>query len=264
MAKARRDAHARVAGARRQGPDDRARRRRPRARRQRRRLLLDAQRRPDVHLDRARLRRGAGLRRVRRQGHREGARAAPGRARPARARSTSARSRSRRRSTSSSATSRTPSTKGARVLVGGQRGRGRDGHCYEPTVLVDVDHTMECMREETFGPTLPIMKVARRRGGACGWPTTRRTASAPRCSPRTSRAARRSRAASRPAPSASTTRCVNYTALELPMGGVEGLRPRLAPRRRAASASTPSSRRCSCRGCTPQEGPAHVSRTPRR
>ena len=29
-------------------------------------LLLDAERRPDVHLDRARLRRGAGLRRVRR------------------------------------------------------------------------------------------------------------------------------------------------------------------------------------------------------
>ena len=35
-------------------------------------LLLDAERRPDLHLDRARLRRGAGLRRVRRQGHREG------------------------------------------------------------------------------------------------------------------------------------------------------------------------------------------------
>jgi acyl-CoA reductase-like NAD-dependent aldehyde dehydrogenase len=26
-------------------------------------------------------------------------------------------------------------------------------------VLVDVDHSMQCMREETFGPTLPIMKV---------------------------------------------------------------------------------------------------------
>ena len=30
---------------------------------------------------------------------------------------------------------------------------------FEPTVLVDVDHTMDCMTEETFGPTLPIMKV---------------------------------------------------------------------------------------------------------
>jgi acyl-CoA reductase-like NAD-dependent aldehyde dehydrogenase len=27
-------------------------------------------------------------------------------------------------------------------------------------VLVDVDHTMKIMQEETFGPTLPIMKIA--------------------------------------------------------------------------------------------------------
>ncbi|WP_433506282.1 aldehyde dehydrogenase family protein [Pseudonocardia halophobica] len=46
--------------------------------------------------------------------------------------------------------------KGARVLVGGKR----EGAYFEPTVLVDVDHSMVCMREETFGPTLPIMKVA--------------------------------------------------------------------------------------------------------
>jgi acyl-CoA reductase-like NAD-dependent aldehyde dehydrogenase len=48
--------------------------------------------------------------------------------------------------------------KGARVLSGGRR-VDAVGYFYEPTVLVDVDHTMECMREETFGPTLPIMKV---------------------------------------------------------------------------------------------------------
>src|SRR4051812_27315752 len=48
--------------------------------------------------------------------------------------------------------------KGARVLVGGKRGNGQ-GDFYEPTLLVDVDHTMECMTEETFGPTLPVMKV---------------------------------------------------------------------------------------------------------
>jgi acyl-CoA reductase-like NAD-dependent aldehyde dehydrogenase len=47
---------------------------------------------------------------------------------------------------------------GARVLVGGGR-RDEDGHYFEPTVLVDVDHSMACMREETFGPTVPIMKV---------------------------------------------------------------------------------------------------------
>ena len=33
------------------------------------------------------------------------------------------------------------------------------GSFYPPTVLVDVDHSMDCMTEETFGPTLPIMKV---------------------------------------------------------------------------------------------------------
>ena len=48
--------------------------------------------------------------------------------------------------------------KGARVLVGGHRGAG-PGRFFEPTVLVDVDHSMQCMTEETFGPTLPIMKV---------------------------------------------------------------------------------------------------------
>jgi acyl-CoA reductase-like NAD-dependent aldehyde dehydrogenase len=49
--------------------------------------------------------------------------------------------------------------RGARVLVGGHRAN-RPGLWFEPTVLVDVDHDMAIMREETFGPTLPIMRVA--------------------------------------------------------------------------------------------------------
>ena len=49
--------------------------------------------------------------------------------------------------------------KGARASVGGHRGQG-PGDFYEPTLLLDVDHSMECMTEETFGPTLPVMKVA--------------------------------------------------------------------------------------------------------
>ena len=49
--------------------------------------------------------------------------------------------------------------KGARVVAGGHRSDD-GGHFYEPTLLLDVNHSMDAMREETFGPTLPIMKVA--------------------------------------------------------------------------------------------------------
>ncbi|MCP4003952.1 MAG: aldehyde dehydrogenase family protein [bacterium] len=50
--------------------------------------------------------------------------------------------------------------KGARVLVGGQRNPELcSGLYYEPTVLVDVSHEMRIMKEETFGPILPIMRV---------------------------------------------------------------------------------------------------------
>ena len=47
---------------------------------------------------------------------------------------------------------------GARAVVGGKRGEG-PGDFFEPTLLLDVDHSMEAMKEETFGPTLPVMKV---------------------------------------------------------------------------------------------------------
>ena len=47
--------------------------------------------------------------------------------------------------------------RGARLLVGGGRGRSVHGSFHEPTVLDKVDHTMELMREETFGPVLPLM-----------------------------------------------------------------------------------------------------------
>jgi len=47
---------------------------------------------------------------------------------------------------------------GARALTGGKP--SVDGTVFEPTVLVDVDHSMACIREETFGPTIPVIKVA--------------------------------------------------------------------------------------------------------
>ncbi len=48
---------------------------------------------------------------------------------------------------------------GARITAGGHVREG-SGRFFEPTVLADVDHTMTAMTEETFGPTIPIMKVA--------------------------------------------------------------------------------------------------------
>ncbi len=47
---------------------------------------------------------------------------------------------------------------GARVLAGGKPvGRGT---FFQPTVLADVTPEMTCIAEETFGPTLPVVKVA--------------------------------------------------------------------------------------------------------
>jgi acyl-CoA reductase-like NAD-dependent aldehyde dehydrogenase len=48
---------------------------------------------------------------------------------------------------------------GAKVLVGGNRNPNFPGLFFEPTVLVDVDHNMGIMKDETFGPVIPIMKV---------------------------------------------------------------------------------------------------------
>jgi betaine-aldehyde dehydrogenase len=46
--------------------------------------------------------------------------------------------------------------RGARVVTGGSRRSGG----FEPTVLADVDHSMLVMREETFGPVIPVMRAA--------------------------------------------------------------------------------------------------------
>lgn len=49
--------------------------------------------------------------------------------------------------------------KGATVLVGGERNRSLSGYFFPPTVVVDVDHNMDLMRLETFGPVVAIQKV---------------------------------------------------------------------------------------------------------
>lgn len=49
--------------------------------------------------------------------------------------------------------------RGAKALTGGRRNPDLPGYYYEPTVLIDVDHTMSVMTEETFGPVIPLVKV---------------------------------------------------------------------------------------------------------
>ena len=48
---------------------------------------------------------------------------------------------------------------GARVLTGGKRVEGLEGYFYQPTILADVNHSMRIMKEEIFGPVLPIMVI---------------------------------------------------------------------------------------------------------
>jgi acyl-CoA reductase-like NAD-dependent aldehyde dehydrogenase len=47
--------------------------------------------------------------------------------------------------------------RGSRVLAGGSRYPEMGANFYHPTVLADVTHEMRIMREETFGPVLPVM-----------------------------------------------------------------------------------------------------------
>jgi acyl-CoA reductase-like NAD-dependent aldehyde dehydrogenase len=47
--------------------------------------------------------------------------------------------------------------RGVRVLAGGTRLPGLGANFYAPTVLADATQAMRIMREETFGPVLPVM-----------------------------------------------------------------------------------------------------------
>lgn len=49
--------------------------------------------------------------------------------------------------------------KGARILRGGSRAVTESGLYFEPTLMVDVDHSMLITQDETFGPVLPVIRV---------------------------------------------------------------------------------------------------------
>jgi acyl-CoA reductase-like NAD-dependent aldehyde dehydrogenase len=53
---------------------------------------------------------------------------------------------------------RDATNRGATVLVGGEDIDG-PGNWFAPTVLVDVNHTMKVMRDESFGPVIGLMRV---------------------------------------------------------------------------------------------------------
>ena len=107
---------------------------------------------------------------------------------------------------------------GARILTGGKRKDG-PGDWYEPTVIADVDHSMKVMREETFGPVIPVMKVARRRARRSSSPTTPRYGLG--SSVFAGDAAEGERIARRIEAGACNVNdvLVNYNVLGLPMGG---------------------------------------------
>ena len=48
--------------------------------------------------------------------------------------------------------------KGAHIVLGGRR-LNQPGNYFQPTVLADVTHDMQIMRDESFGPVIGIMKV---------------------------------------------------------------------------------------------------------
>jgi acyl-CoA reductase-like NAD-dependent aldehyde dehydrogenase len=109
--------------------------------------------------------------------------------------------------------------KGARVLTGGQELPGA-GRFFEPTVLVDVDHSMKIMTEETFGPTLPIMKVRDADEAvrlANDTPYGLASSVFSRDTARGEAIARRIEAGAATVNDA----MINYAALELPMGGAK-------------------------------------------
>ena len=107
--------------------------------------------------------------------------------------------------------------KGARVVAGGHRSDA-DGHFYEPTVLLDVDHSMDGHARGDVRADAADHEGRRRRGGRA--PLQRQPVRAA-ASVWTKDVAKGERLARRIEAGAVTVNDaqINYVALELPMGG---------------------------------------------
>jgi acyl-CoA reductase-like NAD-dependent aldehyde dehydrogenase len=110
--------------------------------------------------------------------------------------------------------------KGARVLAGGHRVESGGGRFYAPTLLVDVDHSMKIMTEETFGPTLPIMKVRDAEEAVRLANESQYGLGASVFSRDTARGEELARRLQAGAANVNDA-LINYTVLELPMGGAK-------------------------------------------
>lgn len=49
--------------------------------------------------------------------------------------------------------------RGAKLIYGGER-LGERGYFISPGIMINVNHKMKIMKEETFGPMIPVMKVS--------------------------------------------------------------------------------------------------------
>src|SRR4051812_5792451 len=163
---------------------------------------------------------------------------------------------------------------GARIAAGGH-GHDDHGRFYEPTVLLDVDHSMACMTEETFGPTLPIMRVADAeeaiekandsRYGLAASVWTKDIGRGEAIAPRVEAGGGggRSPAGWRGAGCASTTRSSTPGRSSCP-GAAGGSPASASGTARRGSASTPASRHCSSPASRRSSATCTCSRTRRR
>ena len=110
-------------------------------------------------------------------------------------------------------------SKGAKVLVGGKK--RASGSFFEPTVLADVDHSMEISRHETFGPVLCIYRVRGEEQAIALANDTEYGLSSSVFTRDTKRAARIGRAI-RAGSTVVNDFALNYMAQDLPFGGVGG------------------------------------------